>query len=123
MIVEDDADSAELFAKWLQDAGLRVSVVSDAELALIFAPVLRPAVVVIDLGLPTIDGIALIGQLREIGNLSCQYVAVTAYGGVRLPVLCQAAGFSAFFQKPVHREALVKSVFGMASLEASARSH
>ncbi len=119
LIVEDDEDSAELFAWWLRDAGLSVRIVSDGDRALILASVLRPAVVVIDLGLPTTHGILLMDQLRE---LTCQYVAVTADASARLPVRCRAAGFGAFFQKPVPRAAFVQSVFVMARSQERTRS-
>ena len=121
MIVEDDEDAAELFARWLRDAGLSVAIASDADRALALAPILRPAVMVIDLGLPTTDGIVLMDLLREKPELSCRYVAVTAYAGARLPLLCRAAGFGAYFQKPVPRAAFVQSVVAMASREPQAR--
>lgn len=124
LIVEDDADAADLFARWLRRAGYSVSTVSDAPRALILASVLRPAVLVIDLGLPGIGGMALIAQLRELPELvTSRYIAVTGHTGVELPALCSAAGFDAFFQKPVPRAALLKSVGHEPSWEALAHYH
>ena len=59
LLVEDDNDAADLFATSLRRVGLAVSSVGDAEHALAIAPSLRPAVIVIDLGLPGLDGVAL----------------------------------------------------------------
>lgn len=121
LIVDDDADAADLYALWLHGAGHRVSIVSDARRALILAPILRPNVVIVDIGLPGIDGIELVGKLRELPELvHCRYLAVTAYSDPRLPGRCHAAGFSEFFEKPFPEAALVKSVF--AGVELGSRA-
>jgi CheY-like chemotaxis protein len=111
LIVEDDADTAELYAMWLRNEGHRVSVMSDAASALILSPVLRPTVAVLDIGLPGLDGVELASLLRRMPQLAeCQYIAVTAYSDSRLQSRCRAARFSSFLKKPISREALVGSV-------------
>lgn len=111
LIVDDDADAAELYAIWLRSAGHRVSIVSDAARALILAPVLRPTVAVVDIGLPDLDGIELLGLLQKLPQLThCRYIAVSAYAGVGLPARCQRAGFEAFFEKPFNGRSLIASV-------------
>jgi CheY-like chemotaxis protein len=122
LVVDDDADSAELYAVWLRSAGHRVSIMNDAERALILSPVLRPAVAVIDIGLPGIDGMELVSKLRAMPELApCQYIAVTAYADVRLPARCHAAGFCAYFEKPVARATLVDRVLAATALHERAR--
>jgi len=121
LIVDDDADAADLYAMWLRGAGHRVSIVSDAQRALILAPILRPAVVIVDIGLPGIDGIELVGKLRELPELvHCRYLAITAYSDPSLPGRCRAAGFAEFFEKPFLEATLVKSVF--AGIGSSSRA-
>lgn len=111
LIVEDDTDTAELYALWLRSEGHRVSVMSDAARALILSPVLRPTVAVLDIGLPGLDGLELVSRLRRLPQLAeCQYIAVTAYSDARLQSRCRAAGFSTFLKKPMTRETLVGSV-------------
>jgi len=111
LVVDDDADAADLYAHWLRDAGHGVNIANDAPRALLLAPVVRPAVVLIDLGLPGIDGIELVRELRVLPDLrsSC-FVAVTAYADTKLPARCEAAGFWHFFSKPTPREDLLRSV-------------
>jgi len=122
LIVEDDADAADLYGLWLRDAGHRVSIVGDATRALILAPMLRPAVVVVDIGLPGIDGVELVRELRALPELVyCRYVAVSAYAEVSLPARCRAAGFADFFEKPMPRLALVRSVRDAARRDEHAR--
>lgn len=123
LIVEDDPDAAELFAIWMRSAGHRVSVACDARSALELAEALRPSVAVIDIGLPIVDGIQLIGELRELRELErCQYIAVTAYQNVELRACALAAGFAAFFEKPMPREALLESVLAATVPYEHARS-
>ena len=119
LIVDDDGDAAELYAIWLRNAGHKVSIVSDAARALILAPVLRPMVAVVDIGLPDVDGVELVGLLRSFWQLAhCHYIAVTAYAGIGLPVRCQKAGFDDFFEKPFHPRALTESVATAARAQA-----
>jgi len=111
LVVDDDADSADLYAMWLREAGHGVSIVSDASRALVLAPVLRPAVVVVDIGLPGMDGVDLVRHLRALPQLGATcFVAISAYGDASLPGRCARAGFSDFFQKPTPREELLRSV-------------
>jgi CheY-like chemotaxis protein len=122
LVVDDDADSAELYAVWLRSAGYRVSIMSDAERALILSPALRPTVAVIDIGLPGIDGMELVRMLRARPELApCHYIAVTAYADVGLPSRCRSAGFCAYFEKPVARASLVDSVFAATALRQRAQ--
>lgn len=73
---------------------------------------LRPDVALIDIGLPIVDGIELVSKLRELPELAqCSFIAMTAYADARLPASCQAAGFNAFFEKPMSRAALLDCVF------------
>ena len=52
LIVDDDADAAELFATWLRREGHQLSIAGDSARAAILAPMLRPDVAVIDIALP-----------------------------------------------------------------------
>jgi CheY-like chemotaxis protein len=111
LVVDGDADSAELYGIWLRSEGHSVSIMGDAARALILSPVLRPTVAVLDIWLPGLDGLALASLLRRMPQLAeCQYVAVTAYADTQLQSRCRAAGFTSFLKKPISREALVGSV-------------
>lgn len=111
LIVEDDADAAELYAIWLRRGGHRPSIAGDSERAAILAPLLKPDVALIDIGLPVVDGVELVTYLRELPELaSCYFVAVTAYADPRLRARCDAAGFAAFFEKPLPAPVLLDCV-------------
>jgi len=122
LVVDDDADAAELYALWLRNEGHRVSIAGDATRALILAPLLSPALIVIDIGLPGMDGIELVSKLRERSELThCKYIAVSAYMDERLPAHCLAAGFAAFFQKPMPMRQLTASVSAAVGLHQNRR--
>lgn len=111
LLVEDDADTAELYALWLRSEGHRVSIMSDAARALILSPVLRPRVAVLDIGLPGLDGVELARRLQRMPQLAeCQYIAVTGYSDAQLQSRCLSAGIGAVLPKPVSRDALVENV-------------
>ena len=117
LVVDDDADIAELFAIWLRGVGHRVYVAGNAGSALTLARALLPNIAVIDIGLPVIDGLELVSMLHGVPNLTaCNYIAVTAFQNVDLPARCRAAGFSAFLEKPMPRAALIDAVAVQAKL-------
>ena len=66
LVVDDNHDAAEAVAVFLTLAGHQVKAVGDATEALAAAPELAPDVVVLDIGLPGIDGYELARQLRSL---------------------------------------------------------
>jgi DNA-binding response OmpR family regulator len=76
LIVEDDATAAEIFGLSLRDAGYHVQLVGDAEAALSFVEHDLPSVMIVDLRLPTLDGLALLRRLRAQPGLAAIPVAI-----------------------------------------------
>ena len=77
MIVDDDANIAELISLYLAKECYETKIVYDGEEALKVFPEFRPNIILLDLMLPGMDGFALLRQLRG--------------GGSRLPVLMLTA--------------------------------
>src|SRR5207248_583353 len=65
LMVEDHADIAELYQLKLQLDGYRVAVASNGVLGLEMARNLMPDVILLDIHLPQMDGLQLLGALRE----------------------------------------------------------
>jgi CheY-like chemotaxis protein len=65
------------------------------------ALVLRPDVVLIDLGLPGLDGYEVARRIRASGRKDVVLIAVTGYGQREDRLRASAAGFDAHFTKPV----------------------
>jgi DNA-binding response OmpR family regulator len=76
LIVEDDATAAEIFGLSLREAGYHVQLVGDADAALLFVAHDLPAVMIIDIQLPTFDGLELLRRLRAQPLLAAIPVAI-----------------------------------------------
>jgi DNA-binding response OmpR family regulator len=76
LIVEDDRDEANLFAKALQTAGFETEVARAGDTALARLAVLVPDVVVLDLGLPQVLGTDVLRQIRSDPRLAKTRVIV-----------------------------------------------
>jgi DNA-binding response OmpR family regulator len=68
MVVEDEAQLADLVASYLQRDGFEVAVVGDGAEAVERAREVDPDVVVLDLGLPSLDGVEVCRQLRTFSD-------------------------------------------------------
>lgn len=82
LIVDDDANNRLLLAILLEHAGHTFFEASDAASALTIAGDKRPALIVVDLSLPGVSGVALIKQLRGDPPLGDPKIAV--YTATRL---------------------------------------
>ena len=70
MLIADDArDNREMYAGYLGENGFRVAEGRDGAEALRLAKQLRPAVVILDLEMPRMDGIAVILRIRRDTNI------------------------------------------------------
>jgi signal transduction histidine kinase/ActR/RegA family two-component response regulator len=110
LLVDDNADGRETLALALNALGHDVHGAADAFEALRIAPVCRPDVAVLDIGLPVMDGYELATRLRELDGPPIRMIAVTGYGQPSDKARAQAAGFRAHFVKPVDFEALLSTV-------------
>jgi len=110
MIVEDNDDARESLDLLLQSLGHRVVSAADGPQALALAERLRPEVVLIDLGLPTLDGYQVARALRTgAGGKTVTLIAVTGYGQAEDRRRSKEAGFDAHLVKPVS-ETLLSSL-------------
>src|SRR6478672_11605800 len=78
LLVEDDEDNAMMLSVYLRIEGHTVVVARDAESALNLAAASKPAVAIIDIGLPDVDGFTLARRLRE-AYTSLPLIAVTGH--------------------------------------------
>jgi DNA-binding response OmpR family regulator len=114
LVVEDNAELAELLVKGLQTAGYQADILSTVEEA---ASVLRTtfySALILDLGLPDGDGLALLRELRHQNN-PIPVLVLTARGGLHDRVLGLRSGADDYLVKPFALEELV------ARLEAQLR--
>jgi signal transduction histidine kinase len=101
LVVDDNVDAAESTAAYLRLEGHEVKTVSDGNEALASVRVFAPHVVVLDIGLPGLDGYAVARQLRERGDTShALLIAMTGYGQKDDKQRAVDAGFDYHFVKP-----------------------
>ena len=101
LVVDDNVDAAETTATYLRLEGHEVKTVHDGNQALHAVKVFDPHVVVLDIGLPGLDGYDVARQLRERGDTShALLIALTGYGQKEDRQRAAEAGFDYHLTKP-----------------------
>jgi signal transduction histidine kinase len=100
LVVDDNCDAADTLALWLEAHGHATRTVYGAEAALDAVDGFAPDVVLLDLGLPGMDGYEVARRIKR-GHRSMRVVALSGYGQARDKALSAAAGFDAHAVKPV----------------------
>ncbi len=104
LVIEDNASIRLLLRRALESAGFGVIEAVDGQAGLDLVAAERPAVVVLDVGLPVIDGIGVVTRLREGGN-RVPVLMLTSYADVEDRLRGLAAGADDYLGKPFdHRE-------------------
>ena len=106
LVVEDDADVAGHVTRTLQAAGFVVEQCRDGETAWFLGDTEDFAAVVLDLGLPELDGLSVLKRWREAGR-SFPVLVLTARGSWRERVEGINAGADDYLGKPFQGEELV----------------
>jgi CheY-like chemotaxis protein len=111
LVVDDNVDAAETMGHLLQHFGHAVHVIHESRLVADAVRSFHPRVVLLDIGLPGLDGYAVARQLRqEFGQEQIRLIALTGYGGNRDFARSREAGFDHHLVKPVDPEVLRKAV-------------
>ena len=108
LIVEDEADLAEMIGTYLQRAGLGVDVAHTGPEGLQAAQRLRPDVVILDLGLPGLDGVEVCRQIRTFSD--CYVLMVTARDDEVDKIIGLSVGADDYITKPFSLRELVARV-------------
>jgi signal transduction histidine kinase len=110
LIIEDNADARETLRKLLEFAGHRVRTASDGAAGLEAALAALPEVVLVDIGLPKLDGYEVARRIRAAadGGRRPLLIALTGYGLEEDRQRALAAGFDAHLVKPVAEDELGK---------------
>lgn len=107
LVVDDNRDSSDSLAMLLRLVGHDVRTAHDGRQALVVAATYRPDLVLLDIGLPGMDGFTVARQMRSQQELAkVVLVALTGYGSDEDRRQSQAAGFDHHMVKPIHFDAL-----------------
>jgi PAS domain S-box-containing protein len=108
LVVDDNVDAAEMLATLLEMNGYAVSVEFDGASALATALRERPAVALLDIGLPDMDGMELARRLRaQPQTADAVLVALTGYGQAEDQEQARQAGFNHHMVKPADIDRLL----------------
>jgi PAS domain S-box-containing protein len=123
MAIDDEEDALTLVRVVLEAAGAEVETVSSPLEALKRIEEVRPQVLIVDLGMPKMDGFELIAHVRASTNLEVREVpaaALTAFARSEDRVKALRSGFEMHIAKPVDPAELVASVARLARRMRSA---
>jgi PAS domain S-box-containing protein len=108
LVVDDNADSAESLSQVMRILGYPVAVARDGVEAVEVATGWRPAVVLMDIGMPRMSGLEAARALRALpGGERFWLVALSGWGQNEDRRKSREAGFDHHFVKPVDLEALI----------------
>ncbi|HEY3566443.1 MAG TPA: PAS domain S-box protein [Thermoanaerobaculia bacterium] len=107
LVVDDNGDAAESLETLLQLWGHQARSALDGKEALIQVAAFEPEIILLDIGLPGMDGYEVARQIRALpAGRSSLIVAVTGYGRSSDRLQSQEAGFDHHLVKPVQPEVL-----------------
>ncbi len=111
LVVEDNEKNMKLLRDVLQATGHRVLEATDGEAALALAREHSPALVLMDIQLPDMDGVEALARLRaDPVTAAIPVVAVTAQAMKGDREQFVAAGFDAYLSKPIDLDELLDAV-------------
>ena len=111
LIAEDNAVNRELLRELLELRGYTVLEACDGQEALQMIEQAQPELLLLDIGMPVMDGFAVIKRIRENPRLAkLPVVAVTAYAmrGDQERIL--SSGFDGYLSKPVNPSSLAQEL-------------
>ena len=108
LVVERDPHVRELEAYFLNEAGYDVEFTGDGQLALQRAEELRPAIIVTEVLVPKLDGLALCRRIKQ--DPDTKDIMVLIFSILAAGARAREAGADAFLMKPLAEHRLVETV-------------
>jgi two-component system, cell cycle response regulator DivK len=103
LVVDDSADNVAMISLDLQQQGYRVVTASNGEEAISVAAQTRPNLILMDISMPTLDGLGATRRIREDATLrDVPVIAVTAFGTEGFQRAAYDVGVSGWVTKPIN---------------------
>jgi PAS domain S-box-containing protein len=107
LVVDDNHDAAEVLVMLLESMGLHVEAVNSGPAALATIPDYRPNVILMDIGMPGMDGNEVARRIREQPQFDdIKLIALTGWGQEKDRQLSHESGFDYHLTKPVNFKVL-----------------
>ncbi len=102
LVIDDNADHLELVRRTLTARGYQAFLAADAETGLQLAIEQQPDLLVVDLGLPDVDGQTLIGHLKRMAAFAdTPIIACTAWPEETARSMVDVYGCDGYISKPI----------------------
>lgn len=113
LIMEDDPYQSRLMQRLLERADYRILVESNGESGLRAAMLSHPDLILLDMGLPDLDGQTVAGLLKASDTLSkIPLVVVTAWPQDTAAAIAKAYNCDGYISKPVHAREFAAQIAG-----------
>jgi DNA-binding NtrC family response regulator len=120
LVVDDEPDIRDLVREILEDEGYTVTTAEGGEAARKARRTRRPDLILLDIWMEDVDGITLLREWSEGGDLSCPVVMMSGHGTVETAVEATRLGAYDFIEKPI---SLAKLLLTIERALESARLH
>ncbi|HKZ78648.1 MAG TPA: response regulator [Pyrinomonadaceae bacterium] len=116
LVVDDFDDTRLLLRTWLERKGFRVIEAEDGSQAVAQAEVECPDLIIMDVEMPELDGLAATREIRSVRKLeNVPVLAVSAYGADQFREAALAAGCNDYVSTPFEPEELEKLIRSLIS--------
>jgi CheY-like chemotaxis protein len=116
LVVEDEFDSIQMVSKILNHYGVEVHIAHNGTECLQFLESLNPTFIIMDLALPEMDGWETLDKIRQNPETrAIPVAAITAYHSVNVAEDARAAGFDAYFPKPLSTTSIIDKLSELVS--------
>jgi CheY-like chemotaxis protein len=114
VVVEDYSHVADSMARWIRRLGHDVRTATDGASALLIANEFRPDTMLVDIGLPELNGAEVARRIRdESWGETILLVAMSGWTGDEIARLMKDAGFDGYLSKPIDNEQLTALLDGI----------
>ncbi len=110
LIVDDEIGIRELLSEILMDEGYDVAMADSAAQARSYRQKKRPDLVLLDIWMPEVDGIALLKDWKASGELTMPVVMMSGHGTIDTAVEAMRIGATGFLEKPIALKKLLEGV-------------
>lgn len=110
LVVDDEPDIRQLLKEILEDEGFNVTVAENGETARQAYRQHQPSLILLDIWMPDIDGITLLKEWNQDGNLSMPVIMMSGHGTVETAVEATRLGAFDFIEKPLSLAKLLLTV-------------
>jgi two-component system cell cycle response regulator DivK len=111
LVVDDNADNRDMCEQYLRFAGCRVETASDGNEGVVKAGALRPDAIVMDLGMPRLDGWEATRRLKaDPATRDIPIIVVSAHAYRDDRVRATAAGADTYLVKPLSPQELLRAI-------------